>query len=113
MALVKNPTAARCVCKNEQNEAGLVMTWTGAVSPCAAGGAAVLDGWPRAACEATAWRIDAVSWESGVEEDGGGVGAMGGVDAAGEGPLNMASIVGRSAAPSGVERKFAGRSENG
>ena len=33
-----------------------------------------------------------------------------GVATSGEGPRNMASIVGRSAAPNGVERKSLGRS---
>ena len=68
--------------------------------------APLTDGPPVVACEATDWRRLAASAGSGDAVLG--AGRAGGIPFAGR-PENMASMVGRSAAPNGVERKSLGR----
>lgn len=121
VADVKNTTAALCVCSSPCSEDGFVHMWMGpaTVELPGAGERGREVGADREpveyACAATAWRsadasaglgeADAACWSAFGE------GAMGGVGAApGTGRRNIASIVGRRAAPKGVERKSEGRS---
>ena len=61
------------------------------------------------ACDATAWRIEAASCGFGEAFAAGTEG--GGTGAPGDGRRYIASIVGRNAAPNGVDRKSVGRSK--
>lgn len=60
---------------------------------------------PGCVCAREATDIEVAGWESWGPATG-GVGVL----TPGEGPRNMESIVGRSAAPNGVERKSLGKS---
>ncbi len=80
-----------------------MITWSGLVKELVALEGAV-PGLPWA-CEATDCKIEAAS--SGFAEGPAAAGVGTGV---GEGPRNIASIVGRSAAPSGVDKKSLGSS---
>jgi hypothetical protein len=82
------------------NAGGLVITCIGAVRVCVAEVAGVVE---DRAWDATAWRSDAASCGSG-DVVAAGTGALG------EGRRYIASIVGRMAAPNGVDRKSVGRS---
>ena len=99
---VNRATAARWAFKKWLNDAGFVMMCNGPVKELVA--RVEGPGW-LPTCEATACSIALASWGSW------GLAVVGvGVATPGEGPRNMASIVGRSAAPNGVERKSLGRS---
>lgn len=117
MVEVKKATTARCECKTELKEAGLVLRWMGEASVCVAGAGvegdvgAGVGSWNwlglalEAARDATAWRrVDA---KSGLDAGGAPAGGI----APATGRRYMLSIVGRRAAPNGVDRKSVGRSE--
>jgi hypothetical protein len=78
---------------------------------CTGAASAWVAGWAACAWEATDCRIDPASRVSGVPAADGGIGdGKAGVGMLGEGPRYIESMVGRSAAPNGVERKSVGSS---
>lgn len=109
---VKNATSARWEWSRERREDGFVDRWMGAVRVCVAGvGEPFVAGVGVpfvAAREATAWRRAEASWGLGDADAAAGEGVAGA--APGAGRRYILSIVGRRAAPNGVERKSAGRS---
>ena len=112
VADVKREMTARCVRKSERNDVGLVETCMGAATVVVEGVPAPDPdadnaGAPDAARSATACRRADVRSGFGAACAGGA--AKGGAPAVGR--LNMASMVGRRAAPKGVDKKSAGRSE--